>query len=82
MGRFLNTGSVAEKDTKQSLVINYEKQNDLLDVLKCNFVVTSAIRSPMGSNTAAFADKEAATKFSQSNNGELLTWKEILIKLQ
>jgi copper chaperone NosL len=82
MGRFLHAGTIEEKDIKQLVVINYEKQNDLLDVQQCNFVVSPAVRSPMNSNAAAFASKEAATKFNRSANGVILTWKELLTKFQ
>lgn len=81
LSRFLKSGSVQEKDIKQEVVINFEKENDFLDVNKTFFVVGPEVKSPMGSHAAAFANKEAAEKFNAGKTGTILTWKELLLKL-
>jgi len=82
LSRFIKSGSVEEKDIKQQVVINFEKENDFLDLNKTFFVVAPGIKSPMGSHAAAFADKEAAVKFNGTVTGTILTWKELLLKLE
>lgn len=82
LSRFLKAGTVSEKDIKQTVVINFEKQNDFLDINKTVFVVASEVRSPMNSNAAAFASKEAAEKFNNGKTGMIFNWKELLSKLQ
>lgn len=81
LSRFIKSGSVQEKDIKQEVVINFEKENDFLDVNKTFFVVGPEVKSPMGSHAAAFANKEAAEKFNTGKTGTILTWKELLLKL-
>ncbi|HEX7905156.1 MAG TPA: nitrous oxide reductase accessory protein NosL [Chitinophagaceae bacterium] len=80
MNRFLQSGVIAQKDIKQTVVINFEKQNDFLDADKSFFVVKPQLRSPMGSNAAAFAKKDAAEK--NNKTGLILNWNELQQKLQ
>jgi copper chaperone NosL len=75
---FLKSGFVTEKDIKQNVVINYEKQNDFINVKTAQFVVSPALQSPMRSNAAGFATKEAAEKNSTENQGQVLNWNELL----
>ncbi len=81
IARFLQEKKLPEKETKQIVVINFEKENDFLDVEKAHFVLAKEIRSPMNSHAAAFASKEAAEKFNTSKTGVVLTWNELLTKL-
>ncbi|MBI5856316.1 MAG: nitrous oxide reductase accessory protein NosL [Sphingobacteriales bacterium] len=82
MARFLNSGSLNEGDIAKKVVINFEKENDFLDVDKAFFLVSPAIKSPMGSNAAAFATKEAAIKTKGSQEGELLLWDDLYQKIK
>ena len=82
VSRFLKGGTTPEKDIKQTVVINFEKQNDFFDINKTVFVVAAEVRSPMNSNAAAFASKEAAEKFNTGKAGIVLSWKELQSKLQ
>ena len=79
---FLKTGEVAEKDIKQTVVINFEKENNFLDVNKTFFVLSPEVRSPMNSNAAAFASREAAEKFNAGKTSTIINWKELLNKFQ
>jgi copper chaperone NosL len=82
MNRFIKSGTLEEKNIKQTVVINFEKQNDFLDIHIAYFVLAAGIRSPMGSNAAAFVTKEAATIFNQNKKGLVLSWQELSAKLQ
>lgn len=77
MIHFLKSGTLEEKEIAQKVVINFEKENDFLDVHKATFWVNPQLRSPMGSNTAAFATKEAADKANSTKEGTLHTWDEL-----
>ena len=64
MGRFYKSrwrdqGSMI---LKRKLVINAEKENDFLDVSKTIFWVSPELRSPMGSNAAAFSSHRIGRK--------------------
>lgn len=80
--RFLQSAQVEEKDIRSTVVINFEKQNDFLDVHKAYFIVDPDLRSPMGSNAAAFSSQQAAEKFNGNRSGTILTWKDLLLKLK
>ena len=92
MTGFLKSGFVAEKDVKENVVINYEKQNDFLDVQTAQFVISPGLKSPMGSNAAAFANKEAAKNYIKGKQAEIVNpivpiaigigWEQLLNKVQ
>lgn len=82
MNRFLKSGTISESDIKQTVVINYEKQNDFIDIKKAFFVLSPELRSPMGGNAAAFATKEAAQKVSEANKGQSVDWAQLSAKFQ
>lgn len=78
IARFLHSGTIEEKEIKKKVVINFEKENDFLAIETAYFVVAPGIKSPMGSNTAAFLNKESAEKFLNSQDGQKISWSEIL----
>lgn len=82
MVKFLQSGTVEEKDIKHKVTINFIKKNDFIDVTKAFFWSDPELRSPMGSNIAAFPSAEAARKVKSGKPGELLSWEEVYKKLQ
>ena len=80
--RFIKSGTVTEKDIRQTVVINFEKENDFMDISKTFFVMDPAIKSPMGSHAAAFSGKEAAEKFNTGKTGQILNWNDLSGKLE
>ena len=58
------------------------KQNDFIDVAKTIFWVSPELRSPMGSNAAAFISKQNAEKAKNGKEGLLLTWNEMYLKIK
>jgi copper chaperone NosL len=82
MIRYLKSGTIEQKEIAQTVVINYEKKNDFLDVNNAAFVVSEEIRTPMNFNTAAFTNKEAATKFLAGKTGKILSWNEIYSRIE
>jgi copper chaperone NosL len=82
MSGFLKQASIPEKNIAKKLLINFEKENDFLEAANSFFVASPALKSPMGSNTAAFTTKTAAEKAKQQYGGELLTWEQLLAKFK
>ena len=80
--RYLKSGVTDQKEIGQTVVINYEKKNDFINVNNASFAVSEEIRSPMNFNTAAFTSKEAATKFLAGKSGNILTWNEIYTRIE
>ncbi len=56
---------------------DYQKENELIDATTAWFVRSEHIRSPMGGNTAAFADKAAAEKLADEYQTIIKNWDEI-----
>jgi copper chaperone NosL len=82
MVRFLKSNSLKQEDIKQTLVINFNKENDFIDVKKAAFFVAADLRSPMGSNAAAFTSNEEANTVKSKMQGELINWEEIYKRIQ
>lgn len=82
MARFLQSGVITEKEIAQKVVINYEKANEFIATDNCFFLVSQELRSPMGSNAAAFSSKEAAEKIKAGKEGLLYSWDELYKKIK
>lgn len=79
MIRFLKSGTIEEKEISHKVVINFEKENDFIDVNKATFWVSPELRSPMGSNAAAFSSGTAAEKSKGTRQGIIQNW-EVIFK--
>ena len=75
--RYLRAGTIAKKDISQLVVVNYVKKGELLPVEQAFFLVSDHIQSPMGSNTAAFATREAALRNNTGGSGVIKSWNEL-----
>ena len=82
MARYLKSGMLTEKEIKQTVTINFAKQNEFIDVNKAFFLVSTELKSPMGSNAAAFTSKEAAEKFNTGNSGIIINWQEFYNRIK
>jgi copper chaperone NosL len=77
MANFVRSEEVSQKEIAQLLAINYEKQGEFIDASKSFFLVSPSIKSPMGSNAAAFASKELAQRFNNDQQGKILDWENL-----
>ena len=77
MIRFTKAGSIDQKNISRTLVMNYEKQNEFIDVDKAVLLSNELTKSPMGFNVAAFLNEDAATKLITGTNGKIITWTEL-----
>jgi len=76
MALFIRSGKVPQSQIDKMVVINYEKEQDFIEVQKSYFLLSSALKSPMGGNTAAFASQDAAQKLNNDINGEIIRWND------
>jgi copper chaperone NosL len=76
MINYLKTGALKDAELSHKLVINYNKQNDFLNVEESFFVVNPDFKTPMGSNTAGFASKPEADK-TLTPTAKQLRWDEL-----
>jgi copper chaperone NosL len=82
MVRFLKSGTLKDNEIAERVVINFEKENDFLDVEKTTFWINPELRSPMGSNAAAFSSKQAAEKVKGNKEGDLLLWNDLYQRIK
>ncbi len=82
MVRFLQSGALKEEEIAKKVIINFEKENDFLDVNKAIFWVSPELRSPMGSNAAAFSTQQAAANMKGNKEGQLATWDDLYKKVK
>jgi copper chaperone NosL len=82
MVRYLKSGQLKEEEIAKKVIINFEKENDFLDAGKTTFWVSPELRSPMGSNAAAFMSQQAAEKTKGGKEGQLMTWDELYNKIK
>lgn len=82
MVRFLQSVTLKENEIAKKIIINFDKANDFLDVNKAIFWTSTELRSPMGSNTAAFGSQQAAEKAKAGKEGMLLNWDELYKKIK
>jgi copper chaperone NosL len=89
MVRFLQSGTLTENEIAKKVIINFvqkdsfgEKENGFLDVSKAVFWASPELRSPMGSNAAAFESQQAAEKAKAGKDGLLLSWDDLIKKIK
>ncbi len=80
MVNFIKAGSIGQKDISQTVVINYEKQNDFINTGKAVFVNSEMVKSPMGFNIAAFSDQQPVSTLFP--NGKILSWNEVYQQIE
>ena len=82
MARYLQAGDLKEEEIAKKVVVNFEKENEFLEVNKVTFWVSPELRSPMGSNAAAFNSQQAAEKVKAGKEGQLLSWDELYKRIK
>jgi copper chaperone NosL len=70
---FLEHRGVELSNIHQTLFVNYNNADEFVDVKSAEFVVSSALKSPMGGNAAAFKNKAEAEKKSSEIAGSRIT---------
>ena len=62
------------------LVSNYKEAGSLIDAKTATYIISENIRSPMGENLSALADRSAAETLQKEKKGTLFSWKEIVLR--
>ncbi len=70
-----------EKELAYILVADYAHPGQLVDAKVATYLVSEAIKSPMGANLSAFESKEDAINTQKEKGGTLYTWDQIKQKL-
>ncbi len=62
------------------LVNTYDLPKELADAATVNYLISEAIKSPMGANLSAFKDKKIAISTKEEKGGDIYNWEELKIK--
>lgn len=71
-----------ESDMAFILVADYTNPGVLLNAVDAHFVISEAIKSPMGANLSAFSNKDTANKTISMNGGKVYNWNELKLHLK
>ena len=82
MAHFIKSDVVRTNETARQVAVNFQKQNDFIDLDKSFFLLSTALKSPMGGNAAAFATQQEAEKIKTTIPGDIVTWDELQEKIQ
>jgi len=74
MAMFLKDRKVEMADLHKLYFLDYNGGNEFLDTKTATFVLGSQMKSPMGSNAAAFPTKEAAEQKASQVDGKTTDW--------
>lgn len=74
-------GQNSEEKIALLLVADYGNPGEMTEAEKATYLITPAIKSPMGANLSAFSAKNRAEEFQQKNQGEIYTWETVKQKL-
>jgi copper chaperone NosL len=74
LAHFQRSGAVKESEIGQTVFADYEKEGTFLNAASLFFVQSPQLKSPMNSNTAAFASRQAADKKAAAVSGTVLDW--------
>ena len=67
-----------EKIKMNQLYVNdYQANNQLIDATTAYYFVHETVKSPMGSNTAAFSNKEIAMNKAKAVSAEVISWNQL-----
>ncbi|MDZ4808686.1 MAG: nitrous oxide reductase accessory protein NosL [Bacteroidota bacterium] len=82
MVRYLQSGTLKGEEIAKKVIINFEKENEFLDVEKVTFWIGPQLKSPMGSNAAAFNSQQAAEKAKAGKEGQLVSWDDLYKRIK
>lgn len=63
------------------LVSDYGNPGEMIEAEKATYLITPAIKSPMGANLSGFSAKNRAEEFQQKHTGEIYAWETLKQKL-
>jgi len=82
MIQFLRSDVIKENQIMQKLIVNFQKQNDFIDVNKAFLLASAELKSPMGGNTAALVSQQEAENLKKTISGEIIGWNDVYTNSQ
>jgi len=78
MKKFVSAGSISNEDIRSTWLADFSRPGELLEQQEAVLFRSENLRSPMGSNTAAFPSKEAINDLMQGSKGQIISWNDAL----
>ena len=75
---FVNAPGTDKNSIKQFYLADFNENTKWLNAENAWLLKSEALKSPMGGNTAAFANADDQKKAAGNFPGKLVTWKEIM----
>lgn len=69
-----------QEDIGMLLVADFENPGNMVEAVKSSYLISEAIKSPMGANLSGFASREAAVSIQNESGGKVYSWEELLHK--
>ena len=70
-----------EDDLAFKLVANYENPGEMIPADSAAFIISKAIKSPMGANLSAVSSTQKAAEMQSVYTGEIYTWETLKVSL-
>jgi len=70
-----------EEDFAFILVANYANPGEMIDARTATYLISPAIKSPMGANLSAVSTSEIALELQQQHSGDIYTWESLKERL-
>jgi len=74
---FLQSGVEDQKNIAKTVVVDFGQPGKFIDAANAAYVISNDLKSPMGSNTAGFADENSAAKYLAGKQGEVINWQTL-----
>ena len=74
---FYSSGYEPQDNIAHVLVVEFDRPENLIDARSAFYVRSEEVRSPMGSNVAAFGGNEDLMSYNEKWHGTLHTWEEL-----
>lgn len=75
---FLDDKIIPEDQVHSLWVIDFSQPEELIDAKVSLFIQNGELKSPMGSNIAAFKNKSDLDEYYSKNGGQTLTWRAFI----
>src|SRR5690606_8710596 len=79
MKAFLQDGNIAENQIHSLWLVDFEATEQLIPAKESFLLHNPILKSPMGSDMAAFTDKETLEQYHSEYSGTTLLWEDYII---
>lgn len=75
-----NLSEIDKNDLGIILVADYDKVGNMSEAYSSYYLISKAIKSPMGGNLSAFSTEEVANEYQSEHDGKVYSWDDLIEK--